>query len=373
MRAVALILIAWLGACTPTEKQPSTTAATDTETDTGSDQVIDVDSDDTGQPIDADADGFDETVDCDDTDAAIHPGVTDICDGLDNDCDSQIDEDPDRTFYLDADEDGFGDPSHPLSSCDEHPSFVGNASDCDDGNASIYPEAPDVCDGRDNDCDGTIDDEEICEICRGTSVLIYALMTESALVDGVTALGASVLTVDNAASFVEAIEMESPDVAIFSSPASGYDAAMATALSQQIAAGRGVIVSYWDYTSATTLTDALEVSVDEELSRPHTLYGAAPPLFTHPNLMADPWLHDGVDAHWTIDGVTWMAESRVEVLATRDPEATKPTIVRSAGGRAIANGFLFDNFKFHDVDADGIPDLSEFIGNQVALISGCTD
>jgi hypothetical protein len=371
MGAFALILIAWLGACTPPEKRPSTIADTGTGPDTGSDP--DLDADDTALPIDADADGFDETVDCDDTDAAIHPGVTDICDGLDNDCDTQIDEDPDRIFYLDADVDGFGDPLHPLSSCTGHPSFVENAADCDDDNASIYPGAPDVCDDRDNDCDGTIDDEEICQLCMGTSVLIYALMTESALVDGVTALGASVLTVDNAASFVEAIAAESPDVVIFSSPASGYETALATALSQQIAAGRGAIVSYWDYTSATALTDALEVSVDEELSRPYTLYGAVPPLFTHPNLMADPWFHDGVDAHWTIDGVTWMAESRVEVLATIDAETTKPTIVRSAGGRAIANGFLFDNFRFHDADADGIPDLSEIIGNQVALISGCAD
>ena len=70
---------------------------------------------------------------CDDTDAARHPGVTDACDGVDNDCDGAVDESAD------------GDPA-------------GVCDDCNDANASVYPGAPEICDQLDNDCDGQVDE-----------------------------------------------------------------------------------------------------------------------------------------------------------------------------------------------------------------------
>lgn len=103
-----------------------------------------------GEPVtDLDGDGFTvEQGDCDDTNASIYPGAPDgvtadgvtSCDGIDNDCDGEVDEDCDPTG-ADRDNDGF-------------PSDV----DCNDADASVYPGAREVCDGIDNNCDGVADE-----------------------------------------------------------------------------------------------------------------------------------------------------------------------------------------------------------------------
>jgi len=110
--------------------------------------------------------GFvDNNLDCNDADAAIHPGATEICDYIDNDCDVLIDENAAgvngglrETLYADLDGDTFGaDP--PLTLCRN---FVGlptsdNNLDCNDADANVNPDADEVCDGVDNDCDGGVD------------------------------------------------------------------------------------------------------------------------------------------------------------------------------------------------------------------------
>ena len=95
--------------------------------------------------------------------------VTDeMCDGYDNDCDGTVDE------GYDVDVDGYtvcgSDPSNPGAEPD--PDFI----DCDDANMSINPGATEICDGIDNDCDGVIDNGCDCtpgqvrECAAGTSV-----------------------------------------------------------------------------------------------------------------------------------------------------------------------------------------------------------
>ena len=77
--------------------------------------------------------------DCDDTDAAVHPNATEVCDGIDNDCDGQVDEGLTNTFFADTDGDGFGDPNNTTNACTPPNGYVTNNSDCDDNDASSFP------------------------------------------------------------------------------------------------------------------------------------------------------------------------------------------------------------------------------------------
>ncbi len=81
----------------------------------------------------------------------------DVCDGIDNDCDGVVDEDGATLFYRDEDGDGFGASSVSVLSCEESlPGYVTDFTDCSDVDGTIYPEAPEFCDGRDHDCDGEV-------------------------------------------------------------------------------------------------------------------------------------------------------------------------------------------------------------------------
>ena len=100
-----------------------------------------------------------DNTDCDDTNAAINPAATEVCDGIDNDCDGLVDEDGDTTFYADTDGDGFGDPNNTVVDCSAPAGFVLDNTDCDDSDASVNPSATEICDGIDNDCDGLVDED----------------------------------------------------------------------------------------------------------------------------------------------------------------------------------------------------------------------
>jgi len=126
--------------------------------------------------VDADQDGVNTPEDCDDDDSGVFPGAPEACDLKDNDCDGTVDEgfqfatDPDhcgtcgnkcpvgtacvagQCAPVDADQDGF---------------VVG--PDCNDGDASIHPGAQEICDLKDNDCNGLFDDmvavPSPCHVC----------------------------------------------------------------------------------------------------------------------------------------------------------------------------------------------------------------
>lgn len=61
-------------------------------------------------------------------------------------------------WYVDRDEDGYGDPYSSVYAPEAPTHYVGNDLDCDDENAAIHPDADEICDGIDNDCNGMIDD-----------------------------------------------------------------------------------------------------------------------------------------------------------------------------------------------------------------------
>ena len=140
--SLVLISIFTLGACQDVDNNKDT-----------------VDSGGTVQDMDVDGDGYLQSEDCDDNDASVNPGSTEVCDGIDNDCDGEIDEDVTTTYYADQDGDGFGNSADTLEACEKPSGYVPNGNDCDDTTAEAYPGGTEVCDGIDNDCDGDIDED----------------------------------------------------------------------------------------------------------------------------------------------------------------------------------------------------------------------
>ncbi len=84
--------------------------------------------------------------------------VAEVCDGLDNDCDGIIDNGVLTTFYRDHDTDGFGNPFDTIEACQQPEHYVMNNQDCNDNDIEIHPNFAEVCDYVDNNCDGNIDE-----------------------------------------------------------------------------------------------------------------------------------------------------------------------------------------------------------------------
>ena len=128
--------------------------------------------------------GFvDNNADCNDSDANIHPGVTELCDGKDNDCNGEIDENlAIFTYYIDNDGDGYGNIAIPISSCYNIPpaGYVNNNLDCNDANPFINPAQPEVLNGLDDNCNGQID-ESVSTSDLSSSIKIYPNPVEQLL------------------------------------------------------------------------------------------------------------------------------------------------------------------------------------------------
>ena len=96
--------------------------------------------------------------DCDDREELVNPGMPEICNNFDDNCDGLIDDaDPTtdvntmRNFWVDNDADGFGDPLVPLDACRPPSGFVDNDLDCDDNDPGLGDPAEWFFDG---DADG---------------------------------------------------------------------------------------------------------------------------------------------------------------------------------------------------------------------------
>jgi len=117
---------------------------------------------------DVDLDGFyaqancNTPLDCNDGNPAINPLATEVCDGVDNNCNGQTDETGsigEQTYYYDYDRDGFGDPTNTRFGCSVPVDYVAQGGDCDDNDPTTNPAAQEIIgDGIDNDCNGITDE-----------------------------------------------------------------------------------------------------------------------------------------------------------------------------------------------------------------------
>jgi hypothetical protein len=116
--------------------------------------------------IDLDGDEYSVKLDCDDLDPSRNPDATELCDGLDNDCDGVADEDDAADaglWHLDQDGDGFGDAASSTWACALPKGYTADSTDCDDLEPSKKPDATELCDGLDNDCDGVADENDAAD------------------------------------------------------------------------------------------------------------------------------------------------------------------------------------------------------------------
>ena len=110
--------------------------------------VFDIEGNEEGtQASDIDGDGYLSTDDCDDNSPTAHPGAIEICDGIDNNCNGEIDEGVTTTYYADADGDGYGAHDDIIEACEGPDGYIPVGNDCDDTDPEVYPSAPETCDG----------------------------------------------------------------------------------------------------------------------------------------------------------------------------------------------------------------------------------
>lgn len=98
-----------------------------------------------------------DNTDCNDNNNAVNPSASEACNLTDDDCDGQIDEGVQNTYYADSDADGYG-SSFEITACTQPSGTSANNADCNDADGTVNPAAAEVCNGTDDNCDGQTDE-----------------------------------------------------------------------------------------------------------------------------------------------------------------------------------------------------------------------
>jgi hypothetical protein len=99
--------------------------------------------------------------DCDENNEMVHPGATEVCNLRDDDCNGQTDENaPPVMMWPDGDGDGYYGVAvgTPKLGCGNTPGYATRGGDCNDMDAAIHPGATEICNNKDDNCDGQIDE-----------------------------------------------------------------------------------------------------------------------------------------------------------------------------------------------------------------------
>ncbi|XOV91904.1 MAG: choice-of-anchor tandem repeat GloVer-containing protein [Bacteroidota bacterium] len=114
--------------------------------------------------IDTDNDGVGDVCDnC--VDVANSDQVDSDGDGYGDNCDCEpnnVDINPGNVWYADVDGDEHGDGSNTIASCEQPDGYVADNSDCDDNDPDVHPDFVEILDGKDNNCDGMVDNLPPC-------------------------------------------------------------------------------------------------------------------------------------------------------------------------------------------------------------------
>ncbi|HEX7476513.1 MAG TPA: MopE-related protein [Polyangiales bacterium] len=98
--------------------------------------------------------------DCDDLNASVNPRASEVCDLFDNNCNGQTDEGVSVKMYPDKDHDGHGTKSGAQQVCAGKVGFASSSDDCNDADPEVFTGEFEICDDKDNNCNGKIDEVE---------------------------------------------------------------------------------------------------------------------------------------------------------------------------------------------------------------------
>jgi gliding motility-associated-like protein len=108
----------------------------------------------------------DNSNDCNDSNSIINPSAIELCNFIDENCNTLVDEGVLIIYYLDADGDSFGTSAVSTQACSQPFGYSSNSLDCNDSNAGIQPAASEICNLTDENCNGQIDE--------GVQLVFYA-------------------------------------------------------------------------------------------------------------------------------------------------------------------------------------------------------